>query len=89
MPLEGSPKKFAEDVALGLIILNKAVFKKYSPPDFKVMMNALQNHLRDVRAEFVDQNDFDAIKKKNYRMQKLNQAMMMISTYCKTLRIPL
>jgi hypothetical protein len=89
MAIEGSPKKFATDIAAGLVTLNKAVLRKYTPQDLKLIHSNLNVVLREVRAEFVEQSNFDAIKDKNIRMQRLNQAMMILSNYCKVYKITL
>jgi hypothetical protein len=89
MPIEGNPKKMAEDVSNGLISFNKAVLKKYTPVDLKVIHSNLQVVLREVRAQFVELTNFDAVKEKNIRMQRLNQAIMMLSNYCKLYRVQL
>ena len=89
MPIEGNPKKYAEDISYGLVSLNKAVFKKYTPQDLKIILSNLQVVLRDVRAQFVEQANFDAVKEKNIRMQRINQAIMILSSYCKIYKIPL
>ena len=89
MPIEGSPKKYAEDISNGLVLVNKAVFKKYSPQDLKIIFVNLRTVLRDIRATFVETSNFDAIKEKNVRMQRINNAITVLSHYCKVLRIPL
>jgi len=89
MPIEGSPKKLAEDISNGLVSFNKAVFRKYTPVDLKIIYSNLQSVLRETRAEFVDQKNFEEIKQKNIKMQKLNTAIMVLSNYCKVQRIPL
>jgi hypothetical protein len=89
MPIECNPKKMAEDVSHGLISFNKAVLKKYTPVDLKVIHSNLQVVLREVRAQFVELTNFEAVKEKNIRMQRLNQAIMMLSNYCKLYRVQL
>ncbi len=89
MPIDGNPKKMAEDISNGLISLNKAVLKKYTPADLKIISNNLNMVLREVRASFVEHNDFDAQKLKSMRMQRINQALLVLRNFAKVYRVPI
>lgn len=89
MAIDGNPKKMAEDISNGLISLNKAVLKKYTPADLKMISNNLTTVQREIRSSFVDQNDFDGVKLKNQRMQRINQALLVLRNYCKVHRYPI
>jgi len=45
--------------------------------------------LREVRGEVIPPEDLMAIKKKNLRIQRINQALLMLSNYCRQQKIPL
>ncbi|HLG21013.1 MAG TPA: hypothetical protein VI895_14520 [Bdellovibrionota bacterium] len=83
MPLDGSPKKFAQDIAAGLISLNRIMLKRYTPPDIKQMITGLINIQKELRTEAVPAGDFQALKDKGMKMQRVNSAMMAIRGYTK------
>jgi len=83
MGLDGSPKKFAEDVATGLISVNRMMLKRYTPVEVQKMAVGLQTVQKGLRTEAVDSGDFQALKDKGMRMQRVNSALMAIRSYVK------
>lgn len=89
MAVAGNPLHMARDIGDGFQSLNPASLKKYTPADLKIVHNSLQQVLRDTRGEVPAADDPEAVRKKNLRMQRLNQAIMMLANYCRQHRIPL
>ncbi len=89
MAIAGSPKKLAQDVAGGFTSFNQSGLKMYSPADLKVIISNLGIVARELRSEQVPQDDAQAMKAKNMRLSRLNQASVVIRAYCKKSRIPI
>lgn len=89
MAISGSPKKMAEDIAGGFFSLSPPVLKKYTPADLKVILNNLQLVQREIRQTQVPLEDIQQVKAKNMRLSRMNQAEMVLRSYCKKKRIPL
>ena len=89
MTIAGNPKKFAQAVADGFVRLSPPMLKGHSPGQLKVLLNNLQLVQRDIRQLLISLDDVEAVKQKNYRMSRLNQAELILRNYCKKMRIPL
>lgn len=89
MAISGSPKKMAEDIAGGFFSLSPPVLKKYTPADLKIILNNLQLVQREIRQTQVPLEDVQQVKAKNMRLSRMNQAEMVLRSYCKKKRIPL
>lgn len=89
MAISGNPKKMAQDVAGGFFSLSPPVLKKYTPADLKVILNNLVLVQREIRQTQVPQDDVQLVKAKNMQISRMNQAEMVLRTYCKKMRIPI
>lgn len=89
MALPGNPKGLARDIAEGYFALTPPILKKFTPPELKTINLNLNIVLREARSETVDTGNTETIRHKSLRMQRLNQALMILSNYCKHQRIPL
>lgn len=89
MAISGNPKKMAQDVAGGFFSLSPPVLKKYTPADLKVILNNLMLVQREIRQTQVPQDDVQLVKAKNMQISRMNQAEMVLRTYCKKMRIPI
>ena len=89
MAISGSPKKMAQDVAAGFFSLSPPVLKKYTPADMKIILVNLQLVQREIRQTQVPLEDVQQVKAKNMRLSRMNQAEMVLRSYCKKKRIPL
>lgn len=83
MVLDGSPKKYAEDVAEGLHIVNRATLKKFTPVEIQKILVGLDSVAKEIRSTPVDSGDYDGLKQKGMKMQRINSAMMVIRTWMK------
>jgi len=89
MALPGNPKGLARDISEGYFALTPPILKKFTHPEMKTLNQNLNLVLRETRTEAVDTGNVETIRHKSLRIQRLNQALMVLSNYCKHQRIPL
>ncbi len=87
MAISGNPHKLAVDIGDGFTNVTMATLKKYTPQDLKVISTNLSIVLRELRQLKVPLENIMAIKSKNMKIQRVNNAMMVIRNYCKKKRI--
>ena len=81
MPITGSPKKIAYDVAQGFQQFTPATLRPYTPEDLKVLIFNLNIVLREVRGTQVPLEDLEGLKDKNVKIRRLNQAITTIQSF--------
>jgi hypothetical protein len=74
----GSAFGMARDIAEGLILLNDTMLRKFSAGESQQLLFELDRLAKDARAEQVAQEDAPAIQKKNRRISRINQAVMIL-----------
>ncbi len=89
MPIAGSPKKLAQDIAEGYLMLSPPLLKNYTPADLKIIVVNIGIVARELRQQVVPLDDVMAIKARNMKLSRLNQAEVVIQAYCKKQRFPL
>lgn len=89
MAISGNPKKLALDIASGFYSLSPPVLKKYTPADLKIILSNLTIVQREVRQIQVPLEETLLLKEKNMKISRLNQALMVLRSYCKKMRIPI
>ena len=89
MAISGNPKKIAQDISEGFMIISAPSLKRYNAADLKTIMNNIAMVSRELRAQQIPLEDVMALKKKNMKVSRLNQAEMIIRAHCKKLRIPI
>jgi len=89
MAIAGSPKKMAQDIADGFFMLSPAMLRGYSPADIKTILSNIDLVSRDIRGQQVPLEDVMALKAKNMKLSRLNQASVLIRSHCKKARIPI
>ena len=87
MAISGNPVTMAREIGDGFNPLTLATLKRFMPADLKVINNSLRQVLRDARAETPSPGDNEAVRKKNLRIQRLNQAILILANYCRQHRI--
>ena len=87
MAITGNPKKLAQDIADGFVSLSPPALKRYSPADLKMILTNLGIVQREIRALQVVQDDVVQLKAKNMRLTRLNQAEVVLRSFCKKYRI--
>lgn len=88
MAISGSPTKLARDIADGFLSLTPPGLKQYTPADLKTILNHIAVVTRDLRQEIIPVDDVMAIKSRNMKLTRLNQAATVIRAYCKKHRLP-
>ena len=89
MAISGNPKKIAQDISEGIALISSPMLKRYNAADMKIIMNNMAIVSRELRAQQIPLEDVMALKKKNMKITRMNQAEMIIRAHCKKLRIPL
>jgi hypothetical protein len=88
MPIAGSPKKLAQDIAEGYLMLAPPGLRKYVAADLKIILTNLALVARELRQQQIPLEDSMALKSRNMKLSRLNQSEVVIRAYCKKLRIP-
>ncbi|MFZ2949655.1 MAG: hypothetical protein WA003_09250 [Desulfuromonadaceae bacterium] len=89
MSLAGSPKKLAQDIAEGYLMLSPPLLKNFTPADLKSIVVNNGIVARELRQEVISLDDVMAIKARNMKLSRLNQADVVIQAFCKKRRYPL
>ena len=89
MAISGNPKKIAQDISEGIVLISSPMLKRYNAADMKIIMNNMAIVSRELRAQQIPLEDVMALKKKNMKITRMNQAEMIIRAHCRKLRIPL
>jgi hypothetical protein len=84
MPIPGNPKKLAQDVANGFQQFTQATLRPYSVEDLKVLLFNLNFVLRELRAKQVPLEDIEALKDKNNKIHRINQAVNIMQSFLAT-----
>lgn len=88
MAIAGSPKKLAQDVADGYTMFSPPGLRQYTPADLKIILTNLAIVARDLRQQQIPLEDVMALKSRNMKLSRINQAEVVIRAYCKKHRIP-
>jgi len=89
MPIVGSPKKLAQDIAEGYFMLTPPLLKNYTPADLKVIVVNIGIVTRELRQEVIPLEDVMAIKTRNMKFSRLHQADVVIQAFCRKMRYAL
>ena len=87
MTISGNPHKLAMDIALGYTNVTMATLKRYNQNDLKTLNTNLNIVLGELRREQIPLEDIMSIKMKNMKLQRVNQTLSIIRTYCRKKRI--
>jgi len=87
MAISGSPKMLAYDIAKSVTNFSAATIKQYTAADLKAIVVNIGIVQREIRGEQVPLDDTMAVKAKNQKLQRLNQALSIITTYAKQRRM--
>ena len=89
MPIAGSPKKLAQDIAEGYVMLSPPLLKNYTPADLKTIVVNIGIVTRELRQVVIPLDDVMTIKTRNMKLSRLNQADVVIQAFCKKHKYPL
>lgn len=84
-----SMKAVAVDVAEGLISMNPIFLKKFDNEMVKSLNEYLNKTMTAVRNEQVPLNDPPSMRKRSLKLQRLNNALIVLKNIAREKRIPL
>jgi hypothetical protein len=77
----GSAAAMVRDIAEGYIIVSEYTFKKFGGGDFGPFLAELDKLSRELRGTAVPLTDFDQLQRKNRKLQRLSQTLMIVNNY--------
>jgi hypothetical protein len=77
----GSAYAMARDVAEGYLLVTERVFKTMSRSDLDQVVFELDRYLRELRGEQPPLDDIPALQQRQRRMQRLNNALLVVRSY--------
>ena len=89
MSMSFNPKKVAHDIANGLVHVNPATLKRYTPDDLKALLSHLIQVERETRIIQIPQEEIMEVKRKNQHLQHIHHAITMVNSYVKKRRLRL
>lgn len=89
MAIAGSPKKLAQDIAEGYLMLTPPLLKNYTPADLKTIVVKIGIVARELRQVVISLDDVMTIKARNMKLSRLHQAEVVIQAFCKKHKYPL
>ncbi len=84
-----SMKAVAVDVAEGYISVNPLFLKKFDKDMIKDLYDNLNKTITGTRNEKIVLNDQDALRRRNMKLQRLHNAMIILRNIAREKRIPL
>jgi hypothetical protein len=79
----------AKDVMEGYLLLNPLVLKRYNTPTCKELYRQLKKLQTATRIQGVEMGNQEALRSRNHRLQRLNQALAVLEHFAKLNKIPL
>lgn len=77
----GSAYAMARDVAEGYLLVTERIFKTMSRSDLDQVVFELDRYLRELRGEVPPQDDTAALQQRQRKMQRINNALMIVRSY--------
>ena len=87
--IPGNPLGFARDIADGSAPFTVLQLKRMTPEELKKVFVNINIVLREVRTESVAQHDIDGMRRRAHKLQRLSNAVLLLNTHAKKLRITL
>jgi hypothetical protein len=87
--IPGNPLGFARDVADGSAPFTVLQLKKMTTDELRKVSVNLNIALREVRTAAVAEHDIDGMRHRAHKLQRLTNAILLLETHAKKLRIPL
>lgn len=76
-------KALANDITEGYITINPIFLKPFEKDDIKALCKAIERKQVEIRAEPFPYNDTNLIRKRNLKLQRLYNALMIINNYAR------
>jgi len=87
--IPGNPLGYCRDIAEGNAPLTVLQLKKMTPDEVRKVFVNLNIALREVRTTAVAEGDIDGMRRRAHKLQRLNNAVFLVESHAKRLRIPL
>jgi hypothetical protein len=87
--IPGNPLGYCRDIAEGNAPFTVLQLKKMTAEELKKVFVNLNIALREVRTTAVADRDIDGMRRRAHKFQRLNNAIFLLETHAKKLRIPL
>ncbi len=87
--IPGNPLGYARDIADGSAPFTVLQLKKMTAEELRKMLTNINIVLREVRTTSVVEHDIDGMRRRAHKLQRLSQAVLLLETHAKKLRITL
>jgi len=87
--IPGNPLGYARDIADGSAPFTVLQLKKMTAEELRKMLTNINLVLREVRTTSVVEHDIEGMRRRAHKLQRLSQAVLLLETHAKKLRIPL
>ncbi len=87
--IPGNPLGYCRDIAEGNAPFTLLQLKNMTQEELRKIFVNLNIALREVRTTAVADRDIDGMRRRAHKFQRLNNAIFLLQTHAKKLRIPL
>jgi len=87
--IPGNPLGYARDVAEGNAPFTVLQLKNMTPDELRKIFSNINIVLREVRTTPAAVRDIDGMRRRAHKLQRLSNAVLLLETHAKKLRIPL
>lgn len=77
----GSAYAMSRDIAEGYTLVTERTFKTLTPAELDKLVFEMDRHLRELRGDQPPLDDIPAIQLRNRRIQRINQAMLVLRSF--------
>jgi hypothetical protein len=77
----GSAYAMTRDVAEGYTLVTERTFRTLTPADLDKLMFEMDRYVRELRGDQPALDDIPAIQQRNRRIQRINQAMLVLRSF--------
>ncbi len=87
--IPGNPLGFARDLAEGSAPFTVLQLKRMTAEELRKVFASINVVLREIRTTAVADRDIDGMRRRAHQLQRLSNAMLLLTTHAKKLRITL
>ena len=87
--IPGNPLGYARDIAEGSAPFTVLQLKKMTAEEIRKMHANINIVLREVRTTSIVDRDIDGMRRRAHKLQRLSQAVLLLETHAKKLRMTL
>jgi hypothetical protein len=77
----GSAYAMSRDIAEGYTLVTERTFKTLTPAELDKLVFEMDRYLRELRGDQPSLDDIPAIQQRNRRIQRINQAMLVLRSF--------